>query len=447
MNGLSVRAAALEAGNEPALVFEDSTWTWSQLACEAEAERVFLLSAGVVAKPARSQQRVAFDAVAEPATIVRIFALLETGVTFVLLHHGLTQEERARRLSVLQPCLDLDQVPVKADHAISFETPGTDSSPSDDDPMAVLFTSGSSGTPRAVELSRGAFQESAARSASRLGWQERDRWLCCLPLAHVGGLSILIRCLIARRTIVLVPRFEPAAVVDAIDRNDVTLASLVPSMLTRLLRLKPKWVPSASLRAILLGGSSASEDIWKQAERRGIPILATYGLTETCSQIATAKASAPRELVPLDGIEIRINEGCIEVGSPDGYLRTGDLGRLRPDGVLEVLGRADDLIITGGENVMPAEVEVQLESHPQILRAAVFGQPDPDWGEIVVAALVSDGPRPELSALSEWCDEHLASFRRPRRIAWLDSLPETPMGKLDRAAIVEAAARGMRHLG
>jgi len=445
---LSVRAAALEAGNEPALIFEDSTWTWSQLASEAEAELAFLLRAGVVPKPARSEQRVAFDAVAEPATIVRIFALLEIGAAFVLLHHGLTQDERARRLKMLRPCLDLDQVSVNTGQAINFESPGADNTPSDEDPTAVLFTSGSSGTPRAVELSRGAFQESAARSASRLGWKEGDRWLCCLPLAHVGGLSILIRCLIARRTIVLVPRFEPAAVVDAIDRNDVTLASLVPSMLTRLLRLEPKWAPSASLRAILLGGSSASEDIWKQAERRGIPILATYGLTETCSQVATARKSAPRDLVPLDGIEIRINKGCIEVGSADGYVRTGDLGRLRPDGVLEVLGRADDLIITGGENVMPAEVEIELESHPQILRAAVFGQPDPDWGEIVVAALVSDGPPPELGALSEWCDEHLASFRRPRRIAWLDSLPETPVGKLDRTAIVEAvAAGGMKHLG
>ncbi|MEE8487634.1 MAG: AMP-binding protein, partial [Gemmatimonadota bacterium] len=413
MSALSVRAAAREAGDRAALIFGDTTWTWSRLASEVEAELGTLVRVGVLGDGSGDSPRVAFDAIAEPATIVRIFALLEIGIPFVLLHHGLTERERARQLDAVQPCIDLDRAAV-AEVAEKWaddrrESPGGARTPADADPladsdlMAILFTSGSSGSPRAVELSRAAFLASAAASAARLGWQEDDRWLCCLPIAHVGGLSILIRCLIARRTVVLIPRFNPAAVVEALDRHAVTLASLVPAMLVRLLRLEPSWSPSPSLRVVLLGGSPAPEAIWGEAERRGIPLRATYGLTETCSQVATAKASTPRDLVPLDGIDVRVRDGCIEVGglyvysctlTSDGYLRTGDLGRLRPDGVLEVLGRADDLIITGGENVMPAEVEAELETHPQILRAVVFGLPDAEWGEIVVAVLVADGSPP-----------------------------------------------------
>jgi len=171
--------------------------------------------------------------------------------------------------------------------------------------------------------------------------------------------------------------------------------------------------------------------------------------------VATAKASAPRDLVPLDGVDIRIRDGCIEVAgfnvysctlTSDGYLRTGDLGRLHSDGVLEVLGRADDLIITGGENVMPAEVEAELEAHPQISRAVVFGQPNPEWGEIVAAVLVPDGSPIDSAVLRKWCENRLAPFRRPRLIAWLEKLPETANGKIDRNAVIASAAGRLRDL-
>ena len=212
-SALSVHAAGREAGDRAALVFGDTTWTWSRLASEVEAEIEILTQPGTFG---------VFDAVAEPATIVRIFALLELGIPFVPLNPGLTRHERSRQLDVLRALFDLE---VDLGRSVS-----------DADPMAILFTSGSSGSPRAVELSRGAFKASAGAGAARLGWQEDDRWLCCLPIAHVAGLSILTRCLIARRTIVLIPRFDPAAVVDAIDQHAVTLISLVPAMLARLLR-------------------------------------------------------------------------------------------------------------------------------------------------------------------------------------------------------------------
>ncbi len=455
--GLSVRAAAREAGDRPALVYGDDTWTWTRLGAEVETELEELSRLGVPGDGSADCSRVAFDAVAEPRTIIRLLALIEIGVPFVPLHHGLKEHERARQLASVQPCIDLDRVAVadtaegadkredsrgvsEAARGVSPEPPVVARSLSDADPLAVLFTSGSTGSPRAVELSRAAFLTAAAASSARLAWQDDDRWLCCLPIAHVGGLSIVTRCLIARRAVVLVSRFEPAAVVEAIDRHAVTLVSLVPAMLSRLLRLEPRWNPPPSLRAVLLGGSSASEAIWEEAERRGIPLRATYGLTETCSQVATAKASAPRDLVPLDGIDVRIKDGFIQVGGPGGYVRTGDLGRLRPDGVLEVLGRADDLIITGGENVAPGEIETVLETHPQISRAVVFGLPDAEWGQIVAAALVAAGSPPADADLRNWCDGRFASFRRPRRIAWLEALPETPAGKVDRQAVMDAAA-------
>ena len=465
-SGLSVREAAREAGDSPALIYSDEIWTWARLASEVETELKGLARRGVLGDGSGECPRVAFDAIAEPRTIIRLLALIEIGTPFVPLHHGLTEGERARQLAGVQPCIDLDRVTVAEEGADdrlesrgdSRESPVDGRSPPDGDPLAILFTSGSTGAPRAIELSRAAFLASAAASGARLGWQDDDRWLCCLPIAHIGGLSIVTRCRIARRAVVLVPRFEPTDVVAAIDRHAVTLASLVPTMLTRLLRLDPSWSPPGSLRAVLLGGSPAPDAIWEEAESRGIPLRATYGLTETCSQVATATASAPRDLVPLDGIDVRVRDGHIEIGgfyvyscttrkqagphtlTPDGYLRTGDLGRLRADGVLEVLGRADELIITGGENVVPVEVEAVLESHPQISRAVVFGLPDAEWGEIVAAALVADGSPPTDADLRLWCDDQFASFRRPRRIAWLDVLPETAAGKIDRQAIFEAAA-------
>ncbi len=440
MTALSVMAAAREAGDGLALLSSGDSWTWSRLASEVELEIDELAGLGFP----RDLARVAFDATSEPRTIIRLLALIEIGTPFVPLHAGLTELERTRQLESVQPCVDLDRITTIGD-----ASPAQPPNPDPGHPLAILFTSGTTGSPRAVSLSRGAFEGSAAASGKRLGWSEDDRWLACLPLAHVGGLSIVVRCLIARRSIVLASRFDPAAVAELIDQHGVTMISLVPTMLTRLLALEPEWRPPPSLRVVLLGGGPVSDAVWDEAERRRIPLRATYGLTEACSQVATGTESAPRDLLPLDGVQIRINEGRIETRAPylsDGFLRTGDLGRLRSDGVLEVLGRASDLIITGGENVVPEDIEAELECHPQISRAVVFGHPDAEWGEIVAAALVAGSAQPEAADLRQWCDARLAPFRRPRRISWLTELPETPTGKIDRPAVIEATAGRLEEL-
>ena len=431
MSVLSVRSAAHEASDRIALICGDETWTWAEVAGEVEAELSRLAEHGLFDQADAGPPRIAFEATSEPRTVFFILALIEAGATVVPMRHGLTDGERQRQLDMVQS----EVAPI--DPALGSDL------------LAILFTSGTTGLPRAIGLSCDAFTAAAAASAARLDSDGQDRWLCCLPLGHVGGLSILIRSLIARGTVVLLPRFEPDAAIAAIDRDEVTLASLVPAMLSRILVEKPDWRPPPTLRAVLLGGSPVTRAAWEQAIERGIPLRATYGLTETCSQVATAHASSPQELVPLDGTLVRVSDGRIEVAgptlgtqlggsesrTPDGYLRTGDLGNLRADGVLEVIGRADEIIITGGENVSPIEVEGVLESHPGIARAAVFGHPDEEWGEVVVAALVAHGDRPESADLVAWCESRLASFKRPRRVAFIAELPFTAAGKIDRSSL------------
>lgn len=467
---LSIGAAARKAGDRLALVAGRRRWTWSELheAVAGEDEKLRQaegLRANAAERPAMAPHPVAFDAHPGPETVIRLLALIEAEVCAIPLHPRLPPATRAALLRLAAPCIDLDAgeavVAVRGADAADVgdlvplrwcARPGTTRQAAR--PLAVLFTSGSSGSPRAVELSRAAFRASAAASAAHLGWQEDDRWLCCLPLAHVGGLSIVIRCLLARRAVVLTAGFDAADVIGTIEREAVTLASFVPTMLHRLFESDAGWRSPDHLRAVLVGGGPVHDRLWAEIERRALPALATYGTTETCAQVATGRFDAPRRLVPLEGVRLRIRDGRVEVAgpmlcsrvgvpaadegpvwTPDGFLRTGDSGQLR-NGKLTIHGRADDLIITGGENVAPAEVEAVLVAHPAVRRAVVFGVPDEQWGEVVAAALEAarDHSRPSNRELRSWLEARLPSFGRPRRILWLTQLPETPVGKPDRSA-------------
>jgi len=459
---LSVRAAAADAGDRLALVADDRRWTWAELAGAAARETERLADAGAVGNGPTT--RVAFDAYPTAESVIRLLALIEAGVCAVPVDPRLPAAARAERVRRLAPLFDLDAgAAIDGPDGDGFHWSVRPRTGAGDAPrLAVLFTSGTTGAPRAVELSRSAFRASAAASAAHLGWEPDDRWLCCLPLAHVGGLSIVIRCLIARRAVVLAGGFDAAAILALLEREAVTLASFVPTMLRRLFEADPGWRAPSSLRAALLGGGPAADQLWDEVARRGIPVLATYGMTETCSQVATARACAPRRLVPLEGVTLRVAGGQIEVAGPmlsarvggttpaerpwtaDGFLRTRDIGRLA-DGVLEVTGRVDGTIITGGRNVAPSTVEVVLETHPAIRRAAAFGIPDDEWGELVGAALAESGaaPRPTADELRAWLASRLAPYERPRRIVWVRKLPENLSGKLDRVEARERWSRTM----
>jgi O-succinylbenzoic acid--CoA ligase len=321
--------------------------------------------------------------------------------------------------------------------------------------VARVLSSGTSGVRKPVDLTRHNFEASAAGSAAALGTDDADVWLACLPMDHVGGLSILTRAAIHGTAALIHPRFDVEAVADALAGTEVGVSavSLVPTQLSRLLDAGADF---SRLRFALVGGASLSPTLLDRALDAGVPIALTYGLTEACSQVTTL----PPEEVPakrgssgraLAGVTLRIGEGGrIEIKGPavapaaadeDGWLRTGDIGTIDAEDYLWVEGRADDLIVTGGENVRPEPVEERLCEHPAIVDAAVVGMPDPEWGQAVVAfvELAGDAPAEDLI---EHCREALAPASVPKRVEIVEALPRTASGKLQRARI-RAAAQGL----
>jgi O-succinylbenzoic acid--CoA ligase len=295
----------------------------------------------------------------------------------------------------------------------------------------VVHTSGTTGAPRPVEITRFNIEANALGSAVALGLDPDERWLCPLPLSHVGGLMVLLRSAVYATTAVLGPA-------DALD--DVTLASLVPTQLQRILEAGPP--PAPRLRAILLGGAGASRALLERAAAAGLPVAPTYGITQACSQVTVAEpGDTETSGFPLPGVDVEIApDGEIRVRGPvvagGGTLHTGDLGRLDERGRLIVTGRLSELIVSGGENVAPAEVEAVLEQHPAVAEAGVFGRPDPEWGESVVAAVVPRNGAPlDAEELRAFCRARLAGFKVPKAIEPVAVLPRTASGKLRRGVL------------
>jgi o-succinylbenzoate---CoA ligase len=283
----------------------------------------------------------------------------------------------------------------------------------------VVATSGSTGAPKGVVLTHEAVASSAAATNARLHVTGDDHWLACLPLSHVGGLSVVTRALHAGTRLTVLPGFDAAAV----DSSEATLVSLVA---TALRRIHPE-----RFRAIVLGGS-------RPPAERPPNCVATYGMTETGSGVVY-------DGVPLDGVEVAIaDDGEIRLRGPmllrcyrdgstpldaDGWLATGDLGRWLDDGRLHVEGRRGDLIITGGENVWPEAVETALADHPAVAEVMVRGVDDPEWGQIVEAVVVPVGETPTLDALRDHVKARHPVFMAPRRLVVTDALPRTALGK------------------
>lgn len=334
--------------------------------------------------------------------------------------------------------------------------------------LAIVYTSGTSGTPKGAMLTVGNFWWSAVGSALNLGTRGDDRWLACLPLFHVGGLSIVFRAAIYGIAAVVHDGFDADAVNRAIDDEGVTIVSVVAVMLQRMLDARGGRTYPPSLRCVLLGGGPAPRPLLERCASLGIPVVQTYGLTETTSQIATlAPEDALRKLGsagrPLYPNQIRIacgdrdalpgEAGEILVRGPvvmagyiggaggaivDGWLHTGDIGQLDAEGYLRVLDRRDDLIITGGENVYPAEVEAALLAHPAVDEAGVVGVADAVWGQRVVAIvrLAATSGADVVASLQAHCRARLAGYKVPSEIRIADEpLPRTASGKLQRAAL------------
>ena len=282
------------------------------------------------------------------------------------------------------------------------------------DVALVMHTSGTTGEPQPVALTYGQILAQAHGTAEALGVTDDERWLCPLPLSHVGGLMVLLRSVIYATTAVIGPP----------DFDDVTLASMVPTQLARL-----AGPPPPTLRAVLLGGAAPDRSVLE----RGWPVARTYGLTQACSSVTIGEiGDSETSGRPIPGVEVSIApDGEIVVDGPtvDGTLRTGDLGRLDDRGRLIVIGRKADTIVSGGENVAPAEVEAALLEHPAVAEAGVFARPHPEWGETVIARVVLRADATEHE-LREFVGERLARFKVPKAIEVTDSLPRTASGKL-----------------
>ena len=305
----------------------------------------------------------------------------------------------------------------------------------------ILRTSGTSGDPKEVPLTYGNLLWSALGSAVALGLDPAERWLCTLPLVHVGGLSIIVRSAIYGTTAVVHERFDTVAVLDALNTRDVTIVSVVATTLARLLDGGLERPPA--LRCALAGGGPVPATLVARAHEAGIAVSQTYGLTEACSQVATQTPGDTRDAAgpPLFCTRVSIDaHGEIFVSGPTvspasgPVLATGDLGELLEDGSLRVIGRRSDTIVTGGENVAPTEVEAVLERHPAVAEAAVFGVADPMWGEAIHALVVARGAV-TAQELREHCAASLPAYKIPKRIAFADALPRTASGKLARALL------------
>ena len=383
------------------------------------------------------------DGTSKVETVITLYALLEQRRPALLLHPKLTGPERRAALQAAR----------RGEGTLPM------------DAAVIVFTSGTTGEPRAAVLTRAALLASAAASAANLGWQDDDCWLLAMPITRVGGLSILTRCLAARRAVALAPGFDAGQFPGWVRRHRITLASLVPTMLAKVLDAHPDWKPPAHLRAVLIGGAAAPATLLERAAQRHLPIIITYGCTETCSQVVAtpygfrfdaARCGAGR---PLAGAQVRAVDGHIEVKGPmrmagyageppldpQAWFDTGDLGEFDAEGFLHVKARAGDLIITGGEKVYPLEVEQVLESFPGIAAAGVFGVADETWGQVVAAALVAQGEPPDDRALVEFLQERLAAHKLPRRACLVPALPQTSAGKLDRT-LLPTQAKSLRPL-
>jgi len=302
----------------------------------------------------------------------------------------------------------------------------------------VIGTSGSTGPPKGVELSAAALRHSARASLERVGARPGERWLCCLPVTHVAGLAVLVRSLVSGTEPVLAERADAGTVA----ASGCAHVSLVPTQLHRLLQAGAHGpAPLAGFSSVLLGGAATPAGLLDAAREGCVPVVTTYGMTETCG-------GCVYDGVPLDGVRAEVrDDGRIWLGGPvlfsgyrggprapaDGWFRTGDLGLLDAEGRLAVRGRADDVINTGGYKVIPGEVAAALQSCPGVREVAVVGQPDPEWGERVVAVVVpadpGDPPTPEL--LRRHVRERLPRYAIPSRVVMVDAVPMLPSGKHD----------------
>jgi fatty-acyl-CoA synthase len=471
-----------------AIRFEGAAISYAEL-----ARRVARVAAVLAGLGVKRDDAVAWLGLNHPAVLVLLFACARLGAMLVPLNWRLAPPEHARVLADCPPRV-LFAEPAFADHARGIEGAiaateisvlesaaggPVEESGDEDSPLLLCYTSGSTGAPKGVVLTQRAILWNAVNSTHMHDLTSADRVLTTLPMFHVGGMNIQTTpALHAGASVTLHAKFDPAAALEAIERERITLAVLVPAQLSALMEL-PRWRSAdlSSLRMITTGSTIVSEAFVRKASERGIPVVQVYGSTETCPVAAYVRAAdalrkagsagAPAlhcevKVADDDGAELPAGrDGEILVRGPNvateywnapgetaqafakGWYRSGDLGHFDAEGHLYVVARKKDMIISGGENIYPAEVETVLLECPAIEEACVVGRPEARWGEAVVAAVVLKPGRhmTEAEALALF-EGRIARYKHPREVRFLERLPRSALGKVQKDAVRAAIAEG-----
>ncbi|HSO58609.1 MAG TPA: o-succinylbenzoate--CoA ligase [Paenisporosarcina sp.] len=453
--------------NRVALTFEDKSWTFQQL-----FEEVILTAGTMKTAGIDHGNRVAILAPSTPQLVITIHACWQLGCEVVLLNERLSDDELAYQIADAQPTFilvkDCYKERISTYESVTLEELSKVNSSAitveDEWPlnrtMSIMYTSGTTGRPKGVRQTVLNHTTNATASAFNMGIQTDDVWLCTMPIFHISGLSIFIRSVLYGMEVKLYPKFDVVRVVDDLVDGSVTRMSVVPVMLQRILmELDERNINvSPRLMTMLVGGGPVPSHYLERAIARGIPILQTYGMTETASQTATlAPEDADRKLgssgkplylsfIRIDQTKEPFEEGeiCIRGGNvtpgyigqyehtpsqDKGWLYTGDIGYLDDEGYLFVIDRRSDLIISGGENIYPAEVESAILQHPLIREAGVCGEDNETWGQVPVAFIVSDGEI-SLESLQQFLQGKLASYKIPKKIFRVDAMPRNAANKL-----------------
>ncbi len=447
-----LRSASIARPSHCALVADDGEWSYGDL-----CDRVAIEAARLSALGIEPGMRVVLSGVASSAWVVAFHALGWLGATVAPLAHEASGDELARDLATLTPdavVLTQGAPSVLADHAMAIRFELGDVAQDAkraaerfwpwNETRLVLLTSGTTGTPRPVSLSTQQIALQAFGSAIRLEHRASDRWLACLPLHHVGGLSVITRCAFYGTTVVLHSRFVATRVARALDLGQATMVSLVPTMLERVLDVRDGKPFPASLRVALIGGAKTPSDLLARCRALEVPVALTWGMSEAASQVATrAIGDASDDAgagAPLAFARVRTNDGLLEIAGPTvgGVLTTRDRGFVDAKGRVQVEGRDDGVIVSGGEKLDPLEIERVLGEHPMVRDVCVLGVPNPRWGERPVALVVARGTqRPLDTDLDAWCGKSLSRFKTPDRYVWVDSLSTSAMDKRSRIALAE----------
>lgn len=455
------------SGSRMALSFKEQQWTFEEI-----NELALEYAGKLAALGVQQESRVAILAKSNPEFIFVMYGCLHIGCEMVMLNERLATPELAYQIddSKAEFVLADDELQEKvADRnpvlfsAIRETVPARfDIQPQWDKErtISIMYTSGTTGNPKGVRQTAENHFSSAVSSALNIGISPEDVWLCSVPLFHISGFSILMRSLIYGMGVRLYEKFDAKRSAEEICNGTVTHMSLVGVMLERVLSNVEEASMNASPRfkAILAGGGPIPVAYIQRAERCGIPVLQTYGMTETSSQTTTLQsADAERKIgssgKPLFLYQVKIEgtgqpgeKGEILIQGPqvtpgyigkfsdrnvkeDGWLHTGDIGYMDEEGFLFVIDRRSDLIVSGGENIYPAEIEKVLLAHPAVREAGVCGVLDAQWGEIPAAFVVLNAPA-EAEELIAYCKDQIASYKVPKRLSFVEALPRNASNKL-----------------